>query len=733
MKKIIATVFAIVLVVPSVALQTPQKPGEEIAPEDVIRITTNLVQTDAVVTDKNDQIISDLKLGDFEVYDNGKKQDVKFMEFVSVETGKRVEGTAPALAKGINIEVPSAGVSAANLKRVIGFVVDDLTIPAEDMSRVRELLLDFVNKRMGEGDLVAIVRVIGGSGLLEQFTSDKQLLRNAIARLTPKTHSFSGSDPALATDVSGAAANAGDGTTPAVGTTPDEGLAAETQTSDVNKAFRTLMSLSTANAVVTSLRPLPGRKMVILVSGGLPLFEMNEQGVMIDRGTQETLAVDEIRPLFADTEAVINKLADNAARSGVVVNTMDVRGLQARPGVRGFQDTPAKSSLGMTIGTASVGGGGMNPTFGRTADMSLISGPDALAGAQGLRTVANATGGIASVNTNNFRAGLDKILARSQGYYLLGYSPSEKFDAKFHKIAIKVKREGAHVYARDGYFAREEEGASEQTSKENLVLKAAVSPLMKSELGVSSLIQHKFLATNKAELDIHLFIDPKTLKFVQSPDGKYQGSFDVVGFVFDLLGKSRGGFSETVNANLSPADYQKALASGLSYSAHTELPTGNYQLRAVIRENGTGRIGSISRYLEVPDLTKKQLTMSSMFLFAIDPNQSGNGGIIPLTALRQLSRKQDLRYAVIVYNPKLSNGQAQLQTQLIISQGSKVIFQEAEQPLNGAVNGIQIIKVGQLGLSRVSPGRYVLTLVVTDTLDKKDRKMSRSVDFTVVD
>src|SRR5262249_49231600 len=239
-----------------------------------------------------------------------------------------------------------------------------------------------------------------------------------------------------------------------------------------------------------------------------------------------------------------------------------------------------------------------------------------------LRTVANATGGIASINTNNFRAGLDKILARSQGYYLLGYSPSEKFDAKFHKISIKVKRDGAHVYARDGYFAREENVQSENASKENLVLRAALSPLVKSELGVSSLVQHKFLATNKAELDIHIFIDPKTLSFTQSPDGKHQASFDVVGFVFDLLGKSRGGFSETINANLTDADYKKAMASGLSYSAHTELPTGNFQLRAVVRENGTGRLGSMSRYLEVPDLSKRQLTMSSMFIFAIDPGKN---------------------------------------------------------------------------------------------------------------
>jgi VWFA-related protein len=730
MKRISPLMLSVIMALSAVAAQTPstpQKPPQEISPEDVIRITTSLVQTDAVVTDKNDQIIKDLKLEDFELYDNGKKQDIKFLEFVGVDTPKRVEGTPPALPRGVTAEVPSAGVSAADLRRVIAFVVDDLTIPIEDLARVRDLLLDFVNNQMREGDLVAVVRVVGGNGLLEQFTPDKQLLRNAISRLTAKTHPFAGADPSFASNLTSAAADT------ALGNTPDEGLNAETQTTDVNKGFRTLMGLATTNAVVTTLRPLPGRKTVVLFSGGLPLFEMNEQGLMVDRSTQETLPIDEIRPLFSDSASLIREVADNASRSGVVVNTMDVRGLQARPGVRGFQDTPAKSGLGMTAGGVSVGGGGMNPTFGRTADMSLISGPDAFAGAQGLRTLANATGGIASINTNNFRAGLDKILARSQGYYLMGYSPSERFDAKFHKISIKVTRDGARVYAREGYFAREDPQPSEQATKENLVVKAALSPLMKSELGVSSLIQHKFLASNKAEVDIHLFIDPKTLQFTQSPEGKHRASFDVVGFVFDLLGKARGGFSETVNANLTPEDYKKALASGLSYSAHTELPPGNFQLRAVVRENETGRIGSTSRYLEVPDLSKRQLTMSSLFLFAIDPNQTGNAGIVPLQALRQLSRKQDLRYAAVVYNPKLSGGQPHLMTQLVVTQGDKLIFREPEQPLSGQVSGIQIIKVGQLGLSRVAVGKYVLTLIVTDTAEKKERRIARSVDFTVIE
>jgi hypothetical protein len=84
-----------------------QKPTQE-PQEEVLRITTNLVQTDAVITDKSDQLIKDLKLEDFELYDNGKKQEIKFLEFVGVNSDKRVEGEAPPPPKNVNIEVPSA-------------------------------------------------------------------------------------------------------------------------------------------------------------------------------------------------------------------------------------------------------------------------------------------------------------------------------------------------------------------------------------------------------------------------------------------------------------------------------------------------------------------------------------------------------------------------------------------------------------------------------------------------
>ena len=148
----------------------------------------------------------------------------------------------------------------------------------------------------------------------------------------------------------------------------------------------------------------------------------------------------------------------------------------------------------------------------------------------------------------------------------------------------------------------------------------------------------------------------------------------------------------------------------------------------MVREASSGGIGTFSKYIEIPDISKGKFAMSSLFLLAVDPQGKK---LTPLTAQRHLSQKQELRYVAMIYNPKLKDGKPQLRTQMIISQGNKVLFREPEQTVdsNGAV---PVTKMGQLLLAKVQPGRYVLTLVVTDTLaDKKSQTLARSIDFNV--
>lgn len=683
----------------------PQRPAPA-NDEEVVRISSSLVQTDVVVTDKNDRVVTDLKLDDFEVYDNGKKQELRFMEFVSVDSPtRRVEGVRP---EALRAEDEKRAPSAREVKRVVGFVVDDLTVPHADLVTVRQAISDFIENQMVEGDLVAIIRTVGGKGLLQQFTSDKALLRRAVAQLNVATNpyaAFNQPDSGRLTSVPMPAGGAGDA--PSTGDVALDDIGASDiggPGDDTIRFTRGLLALGMTDSVIEGLRDIPGRKSIVLFSSGLPILDVASSGAV-----------------YTSVTELLRRVTDHAVRSGVVINTVDPRGLKASPGVVGFDRTPARSSLGS-----------VDPSFGRGGtDLAVFGNPlEGAAEHVSLRTLSDTTGGVAVVNSNDIRAGVEKVLSRSRGYYVLAYSPAQPFDNKFHKLDVKVRREGLRVFKHSGYMAREERRVAPKTKEEEI---AAVvrSPLSKRDLDVSATLGLRYAQGGRtADLGIGLLVDPSKLSF-REEGGKYHASYDVVGFVYDELGKLRGGFSETVNAALSPEEMQKARAAGLPYYANTQLPPGYYQLRLAVREASTGHIGSVSRYVEVPNLSKGRLAMSSIFLHAVDPSNPSQPQ--PLLASRVLSRKQEVRYSAIVYNAGVEGGRPRVRTQLVISQGGRVLFREPEQELEmKGTDASQLVKVGQIGLSKVQPGRYVLSLVVTDPLaEKGNQTLTRSIDFTV--
>ncbi len=699
-KRLIALALTALLAVSAGAQNQTAKPDDE----PVIRISTELVQLDVVVTDKNGRVVKNLSKDDFIISEVGKRQQVSFFQFVDAAGGKVV--TAPTA-------VPEAqkrqGLTEADVRRVFAFVVDDLTIRYEDLKDLRQMLTDFVDQRMQDNDLVAIIRTVGGKGLLQQFTSDKELLRRAIASLTATTHPFSvfhnpqgerltqefltpagggGESPA----VSGGAVDAA-----------GETIDIDNPFEDTNKTLRAYMTLGTAAFVIDSLKQLPGRKTMVLVSGGFPLLSATP-------GTTSSA----IAAYFQD-------LTDRATRSGVAINTFDTRGLQAT-GVASFEDTPGKSSLG-----------GATAGFGRQPDESLLGSKnpiDTFENQQGLRVLAADTGGIAVLNKNNFREALDKILNASEAYYILAYTPiDQNFKGDFRKLEIKVKGD-YKVYSRKGYLAREDKPAAAPVTKQEQILTAIKSPLAKRDIDLDAVVMYKAAdAPNKGNLEINLSIDTKKLGFEQDGD-KHKADFDIAGFVYDELGKLRGGFSETALPALSQEEYDRSIKSGFSYSANTTVPAGAYQVRVAVRDNKTGKIGTLSRFMEVPNLAKGRLAASTMALGAVPPSDMKTPPV-PLTATRQISRKQDLRYAVLLYNAKEKDKKPQIKTQLAISQNGKMIFQEPEEML-AASSATGLVKVGQIGMS-VKPGRYTLTLIITDLLaDKKAQTITRSMDFVVV-
>jgi VWFA-related protein len=292
MKHVATALCLILIVTQAVVTQTPQKPQPETAPDDIIRITTSLVQTDVVIVDKDDHVIPDIKLDEIRVSDNGKRQDVKFLEFVTPDAAPRIEGKLSIAGNAVESDA-ARNLAAGDLRRVFAFVVDDLTIPLEDIPNVRKLLTDFVDNQMREGDLVAIVRVVGGAGLLQQFTSDKRILRTAIERITPQLTAYSAFNNLASEEVirqnlanltSGVVS--GDNSIRSVDSINAGNATLDGSNEGITRGYRVLSTLVTASELTNAMKTLPGRKSLVLVSGGLPLAETTQGQVMMGGGTQ---------------------------------------------------------------------------------------------------------------------------------------------------------------------------------------------------------------------------------------------------------------------------------------------------------------------------------------------------------------------------------------------------------------------------------------------------------------
>ena len=162
----------------------PQKP-EDI---DVVRITTNLVQVDAVVTDKNGKVVTDLKPDEVQIFEDGKPQKIThFGYYITGTTGAEIaDRTAkPAATRKDEVAPPvlPSKLKPEDVRRTIAIVVDDLGLSFESAPYMRRALKKFVDEQMQSGDLVAIIRTGGGVGALQQFSSDKRQLYAAIERV----------------------------------------------------------------------------------------------------------------------------------------------------------------------------------------------------------------------------------------------------------------------------------------------------------------------------------------------------------------------------------------------------------------------------------------------------------------------------------------------------------------------------------------------------------------------
>jgi VWFA-related protein len=655
------------------------------ADQNIIRINVNLVQVDAVVTDSHDHLVPNLEATDFQVLQDGKPQKITNFSYINV----RSPNTAPAPVavapkKGVP-PPPPVMVKPEQARRLIALVVDDLAASFDGIARVRSAARKFVDSDMQPGDLVAIIRTGAGMGALQQFTADKRVLYAAIDQVHWNSMGRVG-----------------------VGSFDRGGGAYNAQFTDAMAAA----SLAAIQYVVNGLHDLPGRKAAILFSENLKLFSRNGDN---------DLALQQAR-----------RLEDAANRSGVVIYSIDPRGLET-------------TSLSAADDTSKMSRKQLN-TFPMMRSEQIIRSQD------GMVMLANDTGGRFFHDSNDIAADLRKAVADTEGYYLLGYHPdASTFDPKtglpkFHKVEVKLTRAGLHVRSRSGFFGKSDSYAVHKAVGRQAELAEALrSPFGDNQIHVRLTTLFAQSPTAGSFVDAMLHVDAKDLKFTDQPDGWHKAVVDVAAVTFGADGQAVDSSSRTFTLQYKDDAYQNALKNGIVYNLQQPVKKpGAYQLRIALRDSDTEQLGSANEFIEIPDVSKGKLLLSSLVLH---PYQPPSGAATPQAAegpeghtsaspaMRVFAPGEDILYGYQILNPQVdSNQKAQIEAFARVFRDGVEIFTGTPQPMNTDVQTDmkKMVGAGALKLAgKMQPGDYVLQVVVTDKVAKTTA--TQWTDFEVKD
>lgn len=685
---------------------SPPTPAED---ADVVKITTSLIQVDVTVTDSRGNIIRDLRPEEIEIYENGKKQKISNLSFVS-NVRETAEQEAPVNRTAPN--VPVAPLRQEQVRRTVALVVDDLTLSFESTYYVRRALKKYVDEQMREGDLVAIIRTGAGIGALQQFTSDKRMLYAAIEKIrwnpngTGRIGAFAPLEAKPPTEPT---------PEPEPGERTAEGQQREFD--DFRSNYFVTGTLGAVNYVVRGMAELPGRKSIMLLSDGFRMFNRDASGTVETSRIMESL----------------RRLVDQANRSSVVIYTLDPRGLQVT-GLTAADNTSGRSMEEIREAESERGN-----ELSETQD--------------GLRYLARQTGGFAFINNNDLSGGIRRVLD-DQSYYLVAYEPEEEtFDPKtrrFNRLDVRVLRKGARTRYRSGFFGVSDDAvtAANRSSRGD-IMHAITSPFAVNEVNVR--LNSLFGVHPKAGSHLRslLHVPATDITFADGPNESKIAKFDVVAVAFGDNGIPVDSLARSYTLTVEKKKYESLSKTGFVYDfAFPIKKPGAYQLRIAIKDNATNRIGSASQFVDVPNLKKNRLTLTgagleniSMQLWekrAANPNLTDTGDTDPLmdTSLRRFKRGTILSFALSVYNAKTGSGGVALSSQVRLFRDGAVVYEGPLRPFTptAAPDGSSVFMSSLSLAASMATGDYALQVEITDNNAKgKYKTATQFIQFEIVE
>ena len=549
----------------------PSPPPSQQQPTFKVRV--DYVEVDVVVTDRQGNLVRDLKKEDFQVLEDGKGQAINTFTFVDipVERGDRpLFAEAPIEPDVKTNEKPFDG-------RVYVMVIDDLHTRFGRSIRVKTAAKQFIERRLGTNDLMAVVHTFGPSDANQEFTSNKRLLLAAVDRTNGRK-------------LDSATVNK----TREYNNTRDLRQPGDplNDPEDTERGFNARNTLDTLKNVAEWFGSVHGRRKAILfVSEGI---DYDIYDMIASNGSNHqsaSMVMDATRDAIAA-----------ATRSNVAIYGIDPRGLtNLGDETIEIQSFPDDTSLGVGIGSIY---------------------PEVRLSQDSLRVLSDETGGFAVVNQNDYTTAYQRIVEDNSSYYVLAYYPPDARPGRLHKIDVRVTRPGLTGRARKGYVTPkkpEEVKTSNSKSPSTPELRDALD----SPLPVSGLTMHVFAAPFKGaapNASVLFGVEMRGRDLQLAQNAKLLLSYIAI----DQNGKVRGGNTDSLAMpNLKPETKARIEQTGLRMLNRLDLPPGKYQLRVAAHDTNGGNVGSVQYDLQVPDFQKTPFSISGLVL------TSGTGASLP--------------------------------------------------------------------------------------------------------
>ncbi len=705
------------LVLP-LSAQTPQTPKQDQG--DVVRVFTDLVQTDVMVFDKQGKFVSGLKREDFALKIDGKEKPIEFFERISA--GSDEEAQLVAARGGSNLKTRKGPVPL-DRGRYVFFYVDDLHMDLHGVQSTKKIVNRFIDDEMGQNDEAAVTSASGVIGFLQQITDNKTVLRTALEKIVSRPYNVRDPDRPPMSEYQALLISNND-----IDTTNffvDEtlrnnpGMMREQALNIVQTRSRIMLQQAshiTANTLagletlVRRANRLSGRKLVFFISDGF----------FIDHNS-----------INSDSKDRLRRITSAAARSGVVIYSMDARGLT--PGLPDASTDQAFDPTGRLL----------------RANMGELS-----ASQDGMFALANDTGGRAIFNTNDFKPGLTGALKETSVYYLLAWKPERQGPSdenRFRKIEVTIpNRSDLVVRVKRGYFDVEPEPTANKSKKDNKEIEkkeAAISPVDKQlqeainsaypvrSLPVSLTLTFLHTPDKGARLSASMEVPGEFLKF-SAEEGQPKAALDILGSFFNEKGQRGQSFKGTINVTASQEEITKGYKRGLSYTYPITIEPGLYQVRVAARDAKSGLSGSAVQWVEIPDLSKGNLAMSSLLLgerleTTLEPVSStsaNNGDTVGLSVSRRFSNRSYLRFLVFTYNAIRSTTDGTpdvaIQVQVVRDNQPVVTTPLKKIATEGIVDLARLPYAAEIPLSGLSSGYYLLRVTVIDRASKNSATQS---------